>query len=228
MCSSDLSIIFQVAPAGTTGTSQNALATALTIDSTKKATFAGEITQSGQLSGVITGGTYLDIKTAGNDIFLTPNGTRVVNVYPGFMAVIGSAAIGFNTNATLAPDVTLYRDAANTLALRNSTNAQRFNSYRSYTDASNYSRLSLAWNTSTALVMAEGAGTGTDGSVAFNDAALATDATRGYVMIPSCAGTPTGTPADIPTGQIPMVWDSTNLKLYVYTGGAWKASAAFT
>lgn len=34
------SIIFQTAPAGTTGTAQNALATALTIDSTGKATFA--------------------------------------------------------------------------------------------------------------------------------------------------------------------------------------------
>ena len=35
------SIIFQVAPAGTTGTAQNALSTALTIDSTLKATFTG-------------------------------------------------------------------------------------------------------------------------------------------------------------------------------------------
>lgn len=35
------SIIFQTAPAGTTGTAQNALATALTIDSTKGSTFAG-------------------------------------------------------------------------------------------------------------------------------------------------------------------------------------------
>lgn len=37
------SLIFQVAPAGSTGTAQNALATALTIDSTKLATFAAGI-----------------------------------------------------------------------------------------------------------------------------------------------------------------------------------------
>lgn len=37
------SLIFQVSPAGTTGTSQNALATALTIDSTKTATFTGAV-----------------------------------------------------------------------------------------------------------------------------------------------------------------------------------------
>jgi len=38
------SIIFQVAPAGTTGTAQNAFAAALTIDSTKKAAFASDVT----------------------------------------------------------------------------------------------------------------------------------------------------------------------------------------
>lgn len=38
------SLIFQVAPAGSTGTAQNALATALTIDSTKLATFAAGVT----------------------------------------------------------------------------------------------------------------------------------------------------------------------------------------
>jgi hypothetical protein len=35
-------------------------------------------------------------------------------------------------------DACLYRDAANTLAMRNGTNAQAFNVYNTYTDASNY------------------------------------------------------------------------------------------
>lgn len=118
--------------------------------------------------------------------------------------------------------------SSNSVAVINSTTAQDFNVYRTFTDTSNYQRLKHGWNTSTALVMNEGLGTGADGSVAFNDAALATSATKGFVMIPSCAGAPSGVPADIPTGQIPMVWDSTNLKLYVYTGGAWKSSAVFT
>jgi hypothetical protein len=74
-------------------------------------------------------------------------------------------------------------------------------------------------------MMNTGAGTGVDGSVAFNDAALATTATKGFVMIPSCAGAPTGVPADIPTGQMPMVFDSTNNKIYVYDG-AWLATVA--
>lgn len=139
-------------------------------------------------------------------------------------------AYGWSSNSagSNTADTQIVRDAANIVNVRNGTNACTFRVTRSYTDGSNYSWLTAKWNTSTAVIHAEGAGTGSDGSVAFNDAALATNATVGFMMIPSCAGTPTGVPADIPTGQIPLVWDSTNLKLYAYTGGAWKASAAFT
>lgn len=125
-------------------------------------------------------------------------------------------------------DLLLYRDAAGTLAQRNGTSAQTFRVYRSYTDASNYSRWTVKWNTSTAILQAEGAGTGTNGSTAFGNAALATNATVGFLMIPSCAGTPTGTPADIPTGQSPIVYDSTNKKLCLWDGAAWVQTAALT
>jgi hypothetical protein len=45
------SIIFQIAPAGSSGTAQNALATALTIDSTKLATFADAVRTSAPSGG---------------------------------------------------------------------------------------------------------------------------------------------------------------------------------
>ncbi len=140
----------------------------------------------------------------------------------------GSYGWSSNAAGSITLDTQIVRDAANIVNVRNGASACTFRVTRSYTDVSNYSWLTCKWNTSTAVIHAEGAGTGSDGSVAFNDAALATNATVGFMMIPSCAGTPTGVPADIPTGQIPLVWDSTNLKLYAYTGGAWKASAAFT
>jgi hypothetical protein len=57
-------------------------------------------------------------------------------------------------------DVKLYRDAAGTLALRNSTNAQAFNIYNTYTDASNYERLGVYWSSNTAYIRPQKAGTG--------------------------------------------------------------------
>lgn len=62
------------------------------------------------------------------------------------------------------------------------------------------------------------------GNVIVNTAALATTATDGFLYIPSCPGTPTGVPTSY-TGRLPMVFDSTNNRLYIYDG-AW-ISAAF-
>ena len=52
-------------------------------------------------------------------------------------------------------------------------------------------------------------------------AALVTTATDGFAYIPTCAGTPTGVPT-ASTGQVPMVFDTTGSKFWIYTGGAWK------
>ena len=54
------------------------------------------------------------------------------------------------------------------------------------------------------------------------EAYLATIAADGFTYIPTCAGTPTGTPTAY-TGKVPMVYDTTNSIMYVYTGGAWTA-----
>lgn len=58
------------------------------------------------------------------------------------------------------------------------------------------------------------------GNVVVGAAALATNATDGFLYIPTCAGTPTGTPTAF-TGRVAMVFDSTNRKLYLYNG-AWQ------
>jgi hypothetical protein len=58
-------------------------------------------------------------------------------------------------------DLSLFRDAANTLAQRNSTNAQTFRLYNTYTDASNYERLGVNWATNVATIQTENLGTGT-------------------------------------------------------------------
>ncbi len=57
-------------------------------------------------------------------------------------------------------------------------------------------------------------------SVVVGDQAIATNATDGFLYIPMCAGTPTGTPTSY-AGRGPLVIDSTNHKLYFYDG-AWR------
>jgi hypothetical protein len=59
------------------------------------------------------------------------------------------------------------------------------------------------------------------GNVSAGVASLATTAANGFLYISACAGIPTGTPTS-KTGFAPMVVDSTNNKLYVYIGGAWR------
>lgn len=58
-------------------------------------------------------------------------------------------------------DLAMVRDAANILAQRNGTSGQTHRLYGTYTDASNYQRLSLEWDGSRGFVIeTEGAGTG--------------------------------------------------------------------
>lgn len=55
------------------------------------------------------------------------------------------------------------------------------------------------------------------------ESALATNATNGFLYVRACAGAPTGVPATAFTGHVPIVVDSTNSKMYIYSGGAWVA-----
>jgi hypothetical protein len=75
---------------------------------------------------------------------------------------------------------------------------------------SNSPTAALSWN-----FPASGAG-----NVIVGTAAIATNATDGFLYISTCAGTPTGTPTTF-TGRVPMVYDTTNNKFYIYNG-SWK------
>jgi hypothetical protein len=123
------SIVFQVAPAGTAGSTPNALATALTIGSDLSTTFAG--TLNGPSSGGFVfsygGSSRVAIGASGSSSYLA------VRSDGGFVFSSTSAPSG-------TPDVLLFRDAANTLALRNGTAAQTFNVYNTYTSASVFER----------------------------------------------------------------------------------------
>ena len=117
------SLIFQVAPAGSTGTTVNALATALTIDSTKLATFGAGITSPGQatvnnvqfnattqlgsggVDGLLlirnnagTAGASLDVATDSTIKFFARDGSTRAIMQGGTLA-LGGATIGSNALA---------------------------------------------------------------------------------------------------------------------------------
>lgn len=78
---------------------------------------------------------------------------------------LGFSSAGFNMTAASA-DTRLHRDAANTLALRNGVNAQAFNIYNTYTDASNYERGCIKWSSNVLTIGTEAAGTGVGRNIA--------------------------------------------------------------
>lgn len=174
------------------------------------------------------GGTFV-LKVAGTNRFGWDAGT--------FYMFNDSAAILMGASS----DCNLFRDGSGILSLRNTTNAQEFRVYGNLTGAKyvdlkhdgsngqiNSSSGFLGFYTGgTARWVVSGTDIGdlianANARFSHGTSALATNATTGFFHLQSCAGAPTGTPASIPSGQIPMIVDSTNLKPYWYVGGAWK------
>jgi hypothetical protein len=152
------SIIFQVAPAGSSGTAQNALATALTINSERNLVVrnGGFIRTDGAQpnSGIrIGGGGFNEPALAvewvnGSSIAFSTGRSSAGN---SWLAINSTSVFGWGngtdlTTASPALDTILARDAANTLALRNGANAQAFRVYNTYTDATTFERANIFWD----------------------------------------------------------------------------------
>ena len=105
---------------------------------------------------------------AGNTAF-SPGSAIYLTVYSGYDGAFDGTRIfngvGFATRASRTalnvPDTILLRDAANTLAQRNGVNAQAFNLYNTYTDASNYERGFMRFVSNVLRIGTEKLGTGT-------------------------------------------------------------------
>ena len=108
-----------------------------------------------------------------------------------------------------ASDLIIARDAADTFAQRNGTNAQTFRCYGTYTDASNYVRAALSSSSTAVTLAAETAGTGAD-DIPLNLTAAGT----GTVKVNSVAevvvsSTVAGLPAAPVVGMLTRVTDAT-------------------
>ena len=104
--------------------------------------------------------------------------------------------IGFNTSTSfeggnLNGDVRWYRDAAAIVAQRNSTNAQTYRIYNTYTSASSYERGALAWSGNVLNIGTENSGAGSARSLAFMTAST----TRMTIDTSGNVGIGTTTPA---------------------------------
>lgn len=102
--------------------------------------------------------TYIEFVYSG-----TTRGIAGVDDGAAMFKLPDSGFFGWSPNAIVpsTSDLRLYRDAAGTLAQRNFANAQTFNIYNTYTDASNYERLRVGWNANALELKPEAAGTGT-------------------------------------------------------------------
>lgn len=133
-------------------------------------------------------------------------------------AVGSTGAFGWGTAALsatmLTHDISLFRDAASTLAQRVGTAAQTFRLYRTFTDAGNYERLALQTAAGQVIVAAETAGTGGD-----NIDLVLTPAGTGQVTLlggaqlvkttaamTSGAAAAAGTLTNAPSAGNPAVW----------------------
>lgn len=180
------------------------------------------LTMGGTLTGPSSGNFAINSVTSGTSVNIN-GGAEFYNAGGSFQMVFNNAAV-----FRIGTDTGIFRDQAGTFGFRANTQAHTLRTYRTYTDGSNNAYVYTGWSSTTAVIATVGNGTGARGNLAFGTAALATTATAGYLMMPSAAGVSTGVPADIPTGQAPFVYDSTNNKIGVYSAGAWRWTAALT
>ena len=110
-----------------------------------------------------------DITLAGSTVIQESSGAawRLGNGGTGTgLSLASGLSVNFSNANVSVPDLHVLRDAANTLAQRNGTNAQESRIYGTYTDSSNYRRLAIAMTTAgVASIAPAGAGTGASGNV---------------------------------------------------------------
>ena len=173
---------------------------------------------------------YLQVRNSASqtyyDFALQPNG--------------GNVGIGTSSplrRLSVAGDAQVYNTAAdgasNTVIGRMTSQTRNFGTNIATSSFASIEFATGTWPTGNIRFLTNGVD-GTDGAgtermridangniVAGASAALATTATNGFLYVPTCAGTPTGTPTAI-TGMAPIVVNTTNNKLYFYSGGAWR------
>jgi len=193
----------------------------------------GPVTIDG--GAVFAGGTVGNTTIAGN--LVISGASRLLqgdwsNATQNNRVKLQTSTTNGSTNIEVVPNGT--SAAAGVLVENNSTIGN--NSYGILVIGS--TRVALACGvrgTGTAIPLYLAAGTGVNVSLGIDingnvtaggsfSAALATNATNGFLFINSCAGVPTGVPAGFvgATGKTPVTVNTTNSNMYFYSGSAWR------
>lgn len=152
--------------------------------------FYSSNTFNGDVGIVSSGNTLLNVGTAANKTYIYWNNTfgysdfgSSGDTWPLRFLINGTAYAqihtnNFNINVPLAfgalgsPDTFLVREAANSLALRNGTNAQSLYIYNTYNNASDYERFNIGWGGDTLVLRSQAVGSGSQRQVVMDGSAL--------------------------------------------------------
>lgn len=213
--------IFQVPVTHASDSIAQTLTTALTIGATTAvtATFAAAVTISNATVAPLTVTTGTIANTHG--ITITTPSLTTGTTFPSFVTM----------NSTVATYHYLQQDGNGAAALWVFVTGTGDPMSRYTTSGVTDWTVGLDNSDSDAFVIAASAALGTSnvlrmtttGNVqhVFGGAQIATNATAGFLFITSCNGTPTGVPASIPTGTVPMVYDTSANKFWLYNG-SWR------
>ena len=103
-----------------------------------------------------------------NDSRFASNGSDQFRITPGAIILNSVVPFQWGSSGASTADTSLYRDGAGILAQRLGATAQTLRVYNTFTDASNYERLTFGWSSNTATIGVESSGTGIQRNIAFS------------------------------------------------------------
>jgi hypothetical protein len=170
------SIIFQVAPAGSTGTAQNALATTAQFGPFQGKLYLGSASPTSSNYAIWGDGTntWVNAPTSGGFVHFGSLDNWGVAVHPASVRISSGVTLGWTaSNPAAALDLILTRDAANTLALRNGGTSgtpvpQAFRVYNWF-DGTNGEFGGIRWASNVFTIGPQTAGTGIARATSFVD-----------------------------------------------------------
>lgn len=180
---------------------------------------------SGQIiaTGGLTNGMWIQAAANAPIVFVTGSDTNFANER---MRILGSAATTLWGGPDAASPATVTFSMQNVLAgTSNATGADTIINLSQGTGTGSGGGLHVKFAApgstgSTKNALADGFVLTGAGSFVIGNAAVATTATDGFLYIPTCSGTPTGTPTT-QTGRVALVYDTSAHQFWIYDGG-WK------